>query len=76
MAIERSVQTRAKELELDVGVADHRTRLHDLVHDEIARWNEDHRRGGRPFAISDPSQLAERAMRNLTGYGPLGPLMG
>ena len=74
--VERAVQTRAKELVLDVGRVVDRERLRDLVSEEVALWNDHHRRGTRPFAIDDPALLVDRAMRNLTGYGPLEPLLG
>lgn len=45
------------------------------VHDEIAAWNDDHRRGLRPWPLTDPDTLADRAVRNLVGYGPLQPLL-
>ena len=46
-----------------------------LVAEEIRHWNDDHRRGIRPFPLNYPEIVAERALRNLTGYGPLGPLL-
>ncbi len=75
-AIESAVQSRAKEMALDVGRNGDRTRLRELVDDEIVRWNDDYRRGGHRFALADPPVFADRAMRNLTGYGPLEPLLG
>ena len=74
--IERAVQERAKDMSLDVATADGTARLRSLVHDELVRWAEDHRRGRRPMPIGDPDSLADRAMRNLAGYGPLEPLLG
>lgn len=73
--IERTVQERAKHASLDMASADAHERLHELVREEIATWQLDFRRGARPFDLVDAEQLAERAMRNLTGYGPLGPLL-
>ncbi len=49
--------------------------LHQLVADEVERWNADHKRGSRPFALPDPTRVTERALRNLAGYGPLEPLL-
>lgn len=46
-----------------------------LIEDAIDEWAADHRRGRRPFALTDPATLADRALRNLTGYGPLAPLL-
>ena len=41
----------------------------------MARWGLDHRRGLRPYDLSEPDLVAERAFRNLAGYGPLEPLL-
>ncbi|MDP8969038.1 MAG: Flp pilus assembly complex ATPase component TadA, partial [Actinomycetota bacterium] len=46
-----------------------------LIDDEVARWSEDYKRGLRPFDLADPETVAERAYRNLAGYGPLEPLL-
>jgi len=73
--IEHEVQRRAKELALDVSRPDDRVTLERLVADEIARWNGEHQRGQRPHPISDAPTVADRAVRNLTGYGPLEPLL-
>ncbi len=73
--IERLVQARAARLEVNLDGRDASDELGGLVDAEIRRWNDDYRRGLRPMSIPDPRLLAERAMRNLTGYGPLGPLL-
>ena len=49
--------------------------LRALIEDQILSWNEEHKRGLRPFALGDSNQLAERAYRNLAGYGPLTELL-
>lgn len=71
--VEHLVQQRARGLSLDAdqeaGV------LRGLVEDTVAQWSTDHKRGVRPFDLSDPGLIVERAMRNLTGYGPLAPLL-
>jgi pilus assembly protein CpaF len=41
----------------------------------VARWSEDYKRGLRDFDLADPPMVAERAFRNLAGYGPLEPLL-
>ena len=74
--IERNVQARAKHASIDMAAPDAIGRLHDLVRDEIATWQLDFRRGTRPFDLLEPELLGERAIRNLAGYGPLGPLLG
>ena len=73
--IETRVQQRAKDEALDLGAVESTNALALLVDDEIRTWNDDHRRGIRPYPLSDTDLVAERALRNLTGYGPLGPLL-
>ncbi len=73
-AIERAVQERAKDLALDMS-GDGREKLRGLIADEVARWSLDHRRGMRPYDLSEPALVAERAYRNLAGFGPLEPLL-
>ncbi|HZN13754.1 MAG TPA: ATPase, T2SS/T4P/T4SS family [Acidimicrobiales bacterium] len=73
--IERAVQHRAKEVDLDITSLDGLDKLRLLIDDAIERWDEEHRRGRRPSAIVEPGRLAERALRNLAGYGPLEPLL-
>ena len=73
--IESVVQARAKDEALDLGDHPSAEALARLVDEEISRWNTDHRRGARAFALHDPGLVAERAVRNLTGYGPLAPLL-
>ena len=72
---ERSVQARAKEIALDMGAPDGGGRLRALIDDEVARWSEEFRRGRRDFDLAEPDVVAERAYRNLAGYGPLAPLL-
>jgi pilus assembly protein CpaF len=73
--IEQAVQGRAKRLTIDIEGETGNRNLKQLVDEEIARWQLDHRRGSRPFDLADPDLIAERALRNLAGYGPLGPLL-
>ncbi|HLH99280.1 MAG TPA: ATPase, T2SS/T4P/T4SS family [Acidimicrobiales bacterium] len=73
--IERAVQERAKALALDVGGPAATGGLRRLVDEEIGRWHDEYHRGRRPFDIAEPGVAAERALRNLTGYGPLQPLL-
>jgi pilus assembly protein CpaF len=73
--IERAVQRRAKEVDLDLGSSDGLEKLRLLIDDEIERWDEEHRRGRRATSIAEPARVAERALRNLAGYGPLEPLL-
>ncbi|MGI8663732.1 MAG: CpaF family protein [Acidimicrobiales bacterium] len=73
--IERAVQARAKEISLDMASSDGATKLRGLIDDEVARWADDFRRGRRDFDLADSEIVAERAHRNLVGYGPLQPLL-
>jgi pilus assembly protein CpaF len=73
--VERAVQERAKATNLDPSTDGGPDRLRSLIEDEVARWSEDYKRGLREFDIADPAMLAERAFRNLAGYGPLEPLL-
>ena len=50
-------------------------RLRALIDDEIAEWDLEHKRGRRPVALGDPAAVAERALRNLAGHGPLQELL-
>lgn len=71
--IEQLVQERARERSLD---ADRDPGgLRALIDETVAQWSVDHKRGIRPFDLADPAQVADRALRNLTGYGPLAPLL-
>ena len=74
-AIERAVQDRAKDLALDMASPGAAGDLRVLVAEEVGRWHAEYQRGRRPFDLADPEGAAERALRNLTGYGPLQPLL-
>ena len=75
LEVERAVQERAKAVSLDMATPEGATRLRALVDEEVARWSEDYKRGLRSIDISDPALVAERAHRNVAGYGPLEPLL-
>ncbi len=75
LEVERAVQERAKETSLDLSSAGGRGRLRALIDEEVRRWSEDYKRGRRSFDLADPHAVAERAERNLVGYGPLAPLL-
>ena len=55
----------------DRGSAD---RIRALVEDQLDTWRRQHREGRRP-RLGDTVGLADRAVRNLAGYGPLDPLL-
>jgi pilus assembly protein CpaF len=73
--VEQCVLARAKHGAIDVSSIDGTNRMKVLIDEAIEQWNLDHRRGLRPFELTDSELIAERALRNLTGYGPLGPLL-
>ncbi|MGE0795693.1 MAG: CpaF family protein, partial [Acidimicrobiia bacterium] len=73
--IEREVQERAKRAAIDVDEPGGRAALRALVRSEVAAWQDGYRRGVRPCDIADPDLVVDRALRNLTGYGPLAPLL-
>jgi len=73
--IERRVQTRAKETSLDLAGDGGRAQLRALIAKEVVAWSDGYKRGLRAFDLADPDVVAERAFRNLAGYGPLEPLL-
>ena len=73
--IERAVQERAKDVSLEMSAPGGEAKLRALIADEVARWNDDHRRGRRAIGLPDPVLVVERAFRNLARYGPLTPLL-
>jgi pilus assembly protein CpaF len=73
--IEQQVQARAKDRALDVDGGAGRTALRGLIDDAVAAWSAEHKRGLRPFDLANPDVVADRAFRNLAGYGPLEPLL-
>jgi pilus assembly protein CpaF len=73
--IEESVHERAKEIALDLSDGAGTERLRVLVAGAVERWQAEFREGRRPFGLADPDSVAERAYRNLAGYGPLDSLL-
>ena len=73
--IEQLVQARARRLSINLDDETTKEMLAEFIEEEIRNWNDDFRRGIRPFQITDTRLIAERALRNLTGYGPLEPLI-
>jgi pilus assembly protein CpaF len=73
--IERRVQERAKATSLDMARPDGAAQLRAIIEAEVERWSDDYKRGRRPFDLPDPALVAERAHRNLAGYGPLEALL-
>jgi pilus assembly protein CpaF len=73
--IEQDVQARAKDRALDVDSQAGIAGLRGLIDAAINAWSAEHKRGLRPFDLVDPELVADRAFRNLAGYGPLEPLL-
>lgn len=73
--IERAVQDRAKTVSLDLEGDNAEHDLRSLIDDEINRWQDDFKRGLRPFELLDTTQIADRAFRNIARYGPLTALL-
>lgn len=73
--IEQRVLQRAKDEHLDTTEMDATVRLRQLLEEEVARWQFDFKHGLRAFDLPDPERVVERAHRDLTGYGPLQPLL-
>ncbi|MGH3848813.1 MAG: ATPase, T2SS/T4P/T4SS family, partial [Pseudonocardiaceae bacterium] len=73
--IEQAVQERAKTMSLDMAGPDATGALRGLIVDEIDYWHREFQRGRRDFEVAEPEVAAERALRNLIGYGPLQPLL-
>lgn len=71
--IELLVQARARNLELDAAAEP--LEMEALVEQAVAQWSLDHKRGIRRFDLPDPGRIIQRAIWNLTGYGPLAPLL-
>jgi pilus assembly protein CpaF len=73
--IERDVQARAMDRSLDVDGVAGKAALRALIDNAVATWSAEHQRGLRPFDLVNPDVVADRAFRNLAGYGPLEPLL-
>ena len=73
--IERLVQARAKDRSFDVREVGGTAVLRSLIDEEVTAWRADYSRGLRPFDLTDQATVADRAYRNLAGYGPLEPLL-
>lgn len=73
--IERLALELANERNLALDAMDADAELRTLVTELIEHWRADYRRGLQTIDLNEPEALAERAMRNLTGYGPLTSLL-
>ena len=49
--------------------------LRAIAFELVDQWRADYRRGRRSVDLTEPDVIVDRAMRNLTGYGPLESLI-
>lgn len=73
--IERLTLEIANERNLAPGRAEAEGHLRAIVLELVEQWRADFRRGLRPVDLSEPEEVVERAVSNLTGYGPLTTLL-
>jgi len=73
--IERLALEVANERNLSSETHDARDQLHQILHDLVAQWRADYRRGIRSLDLIEPELVVDRAMANLVGYGPLEALI-
>ncbi len=73
--IERRVQETAKRMALDVDDHAGEEQLRRLIAEEVARWEEDHRRGIHTTPIVRPDLVADRVFNDIARYGPLTELL-
>ena len=45
--------------------------IHSIVTELVEQWRADYRRGVLPLDLTEPELVIDRALQNLTGYGPL-----
>jgi len=73
--IERTVQSGARSIAVDMATDEGRDALRSLIDDAIETWQADAVHGVRSAPIADPDAVARRAWRNLAEYGPLTELL-
>jgi hypothetical protein len=73
--IERLTLKITNERSLSPGRAEAEGQLRAIVVELVEEWRADFRRGLRPVDLYEPQSVVERAMSNLTGYGPLTTLL-
>ena len=73
--IEAAVHERAQSISLDLSGPNGKRRLRTLIDEEVRRWQAESQQGLRPVHLVEPELVAERAYRNLAGYGPLETLL-
>lgn len=73
--IERRVAERAKDLSISLDHDSAHDALRRLVDQEVRQWDADYHRGLHNHPLHAPDEVAERAFRNVVGFGPLAPLL-
>lgn len=73
--IERLTLEAAKERNLSPGQDSANRELRAILIDLVDQWRADYRRGNRAVDLTEPETIIDRAMLNLTGYGPLTSLL-
>jgi len=73
--IEQAIHDRARTGGMRVDTPEGERELRAMIDDEVSRWQDDHRRGLRPFRLTDTDALAERTFLNVARYGPLTSLL-
>jgi pilus assembly protein CpaF len=73
--VERLALDVAKERHISPGHDDGDAQLRAIVSELVEQWRADFRRGIRRIDLAEPELIVERAISNLTGYGPLTALL-
>jgi len=73
--IERAALEVANERNIGISGEHGDAELQSIVAELVEQWRADFRRGIRSVDLTEPRAIVERAMSNLTGYGPLASLL-
>ncbi len=73
--IERMTLEVANDRNISVGEDRGQDTLRSIATELVEQWRADYRRGIRSIDLTEPDLIIDRAMRNLTGYGPLESLI-
>lgn len=73
--LERMALEVANERNVSPGAVEADEQLRAILRDLVTQWRADYRRGIRSIDLTEPEVLVERAMANLTGFGPLTALL-
>ncbi len=73
--IERLTLQVANERSINPAEGETDATIRGIVGELVAQWRADYRRGLRSIDLAEPERIIERAISNLTGYGPLAALL-